>query len=592
MAPAASPPTAGAPSGGARPRAAARQPVWARLSDLAALLVPGLLLLALGGRRLWITDDAFISFRVARNLLSGQGPVFNIGERVEVYSHPLWLGLLAAAEGLTGQLEVTAAGLGLGLSALGLTFGLLASATLARPGSGVGQARIVPLGSWLVLALPPFWDFASSGLETGLAFCWLGGSGLLLARHHAARRPSPPLTAMALAGLGPLIRPDFVVLSAGLLALGLAGGRPRERPARAAAALLLASSPALAYQIFRMGYFAALLPNTALAKSATGVNWGQGWIYWRDLAAPYHLTLPLALILLTLALTGPGGQAAGARRRLAWGMALIAGLYGLLVIRAGGGYMHGRLLLPALFCLQLPAACVPIGPWRSPRSWLLVSLALAMTGWAGWCALAGRVPYRGVGPEGIADERDFYVTESRRPHPISVADMGHAQARGMSLPRWRREAAAAAAVPLADRHTIDQSGGAFAYGYGPAGYCWVGAGLSDPVGSRLALPARGRPGHEKELPPTWKHARFHRFVPDELDAAGFARWRQRTAVEREAARRALGCPPLSSLLAAIQGPLTARRFARNLVLAWRTRALTIPARPAAAARALCGGGPR
>ena len=42
------------------------------------------------------TDDAFISFRYARNLLEGHGLVFNVGERVEGYSNFLWTIELAA----------------------------------------------------------------------------------------------------------------------------------------------------------------------------------------------------------------------------------------------------------------------------------------------------------------------------------------------------------------------------------------------------------------------------------------------------------------------------------------------------------------
>lgn len=47
------------------------------------------------------TDDAYIFFRYAANLLGGAGPVWNPGEPpVEGYSSPLWLGLLAGAGGL------------------------------------------------------------------------------------------------------------------------------------------------------------------------------------------------------------------------------------------------------------------------------------------------------------------------------------------------------------------------------------------------------------------------------------------------------------------------------------------------------------
>ena len=42
----------------------------------------------------WVTDAAFITFRSVLNLLDGSGPVFNIGERVQSYTHPLWFLLL------------------------------------------------------------------------------------------------------------------------------------------------------------------------------------------------------------------------------------------------------------------------------------------------------------------------------------------------------------------------------------------------------------------------------------------------------------------------------------------------------------------
>ena len=41
------------------------------------------------------TDDPFITYRYAANLLAGHGPVFNIGERVEGFTSPLHLLLMA-----------------------------------------------------------------------------------------------------------------------------------------------------------------------------------------------------------------------------------------------------------------------------------------------------------------------------------------------------------------------------------------------------------------------------------------------------------------------------------------------------------------
>src|SRR5262245_22165277 len=46
----------------------------------------------------WLpVDDAYISFRYAKNAVDGHGFVFNIGERVEGYTSSLWVFLLALA---------------------------------------------------------------------------------------------------------------------------------------------------------------------------------------------------------------------------------------------------------------------------------------------------------------------------------------------------------------------------------------------------------------------------------------------------------------------------------------------------------------
>ena len=66
-------------------------------------VLPWLALLGWMSARTWfLTDDAFISFRYARNLLEGHGLVFNPGERVEGYSNFLWTLELAAIWGIFG----------------------------------------------------------------------------------------------------------------------------------------------------------------------------------------------------------------------------------------------------------------------------------------------------------------------------------------------------------------------------------------------------------------------------------------------------------------------------------------------------------
>src|SRR5579871_5352269 len=48
----------------------------------------------------WICDDAFITMRYVKNFVEGKGLVYNVGERVEGYTHFLWLMLLAASKAI------------------------------------------------------------------------------------------------------------------------------------------------------------------------------------------------------------------------------------------------------------------------------------------------------------------------------------------------------------------------------------------------------------------------------------------------------------------------------------------------------------
>ena len=200
-----------------------------------AVAIPALLLLVLGWTQRWVTDDAFINFRVVDQLLAGNGPVFNAGERVEAYTSPLWLAILAAIHGILGfvSLEWLTVVLGLLLSVAGVAMATAAAALLAHPRRGL----LIPAGALVFVALPPTWDYATSGLENGLVFAWLGGTYLALVAAH--RGDVTRIGAIAvLAGLGPLIRPDLALFSVAFAALAVLVGTDRsaapDRPDRRA----------------------------------------------------------------------------------------------------------------------------------------------------------------------------------------------------------------------------------------------------------------------------------------------------------------------------------------------------------------------
>ena len=84
-------------------------PRSARWLDWAFPLLCGLLFtgLWLCYRYFWL-DDAFITFRYARNLADGMGPVFNPGEAVEGYTSFLWMLISSAAFALADDARALA----------------------------------------------------------------------------------------------------------------------------------------------------------------------------------------------------------------------------------------------------------------------------------------------------------------------------------------------------------------------------------------------------------------------------------------------------------------------------------------------------
>jgi hypothetical protein len=182
-----------------------------------------------------VSDDAFISFRYAERLLAGRGLTFNDGERVEGFSHPLWLFLVAGSAWLSGLSVPDAA------RALGLGFSLATLGCLLRS----------PAAFVLLLAYPGFHAYATSGLETPLLM-FLLTLGVVAS---LGREETSALASLSF-GLSAVTRPEGLLY--GLLWLG--------RRSRALVPLALLFGPFLAYQVFRVAYFDAWAPNSFRAK--------------------------------------------------------------------------------------------------------------------------------------------------------------------------------------------------------------------------------------------------------------------------------------------------------------------------------------
>ncbi|WP_228534229.1 flagellar motor control protein ZomB [Nocardia sp. BSTN01] len=592
--------------------AARRFSVLSRTVFVGGVLVTVVLFGIGAWQRRWIADDGLIVLRTVRNLLAGNGPVFNAGERVETNTSAAWTYVIWFFSWVSdARLEYVSLFVALTLSLLAVVFAMVGSARLWRPFTGTAPTLLLPAGALVYIAVPPARDYATSGLENCLVIFWLGVLWWLLLRWSQDEKPrlAPLLVAGFWAGLCWVVRPEMTVIGGlALLMLFFAPvPRIRLRPVLIRALLVaVGGAVPVGYQIWRMGYYGLPYPNTAVAKEAGGAKWGQGLKYLWDLIGPYYLWIPLLILVVVVAvlLRGRRRRTSGAtaaadagrwvrlRRWLRSPAAVVTLMVGgglLLVLfnmRVGGDFMHGRMLLPQLFCLLLPVSVLPVRlPVGERSGWLRWSFALPLIAWVGtvgWALFAANTTADTSGGQisasGIVDERIYYVLNSGHDHPVLAEDY-------LDYPRMRAMLQDIAATP--DGGLLINSPSFMMWyvappplpippgGYGHTVY-FLNLGMTSmnvPLSVRvidqegLAYPlaahtdrlADGRIGHDKNLYPDWVIVDTgmvdqHPWMPWFLDE----KWVRQ-------ARTALSCPATQDLLASYRAPLTRDRFKHNII---------------------------
>lgn len=427
------------------------------------------------GKLWWTTDDAFLSFRYARNLVEGSGLVFNPGERVEGYTNPLWT--LWAAAGLRLGFSAENWANAWGLTAYLTTIVLLGLNGLALGRSRPGAVWLLPLAA-IGAALHQQWQvFAVSGLETAAFTLLLVAGYLTLAWHRD--RPLPVAAGGLLFALATLARHD------GLLPAALAGLYlllfSERRWRNALLYGLCFAALWVPFTAWRISYYGDFFPNTYYAKSGNLAWYAQGLRYLQ-LYLEQYWALALGPLLLAAAalwrrerpVLDRFAELPEARRQLLLAGALAAS-YTLYVVRVGGDFMFARFLVPAtpFLLILFEAGWLALVPRRPLLRYGLAALALATT-------VLMPVPVRGSEFRyGVANEREYYNDEK-------VADLDHcADVLGRYFD----------GLPVRVAFYGDEARIVY-----KARFHWAvegSAGLNDPVAARQPLEQRGRVGHEK-----------------------------------------------------------------------------------------------
>jgi arabinofuranosyltransferase len=308
-------------------------------NNIAPLILAGLLLTLLI-RTAWLSDDAYITLRTVDNFIHGYGPVWNVAERVQSYTHPLWFMLLSFFSFVTRETYLTTLIISMAITLA--TVWLMVKKLIST------NWQLAFVGIALLFS-KAFIDFSTSGLENTLTNLLLVLFLVILLKTQSNGKKILQLSLVASLLLlnrldtAPLIAPAFawVLLTEKTLTA-------REK----AAQVLLGSLPLIAWEVFSLIYYGFLLPNTVYAKLSHGIPSTdliqQGFRYFL-----YNIyTDPVTILLVLLGVLLPWVK----RNWLEVSLSLGILLYLFYILRVGGDFMAGRFLVAPLIISVVLAA--------------------------------------------------------------------------------------------------------------------------------------------------------------------------------------------------------------------------------------------
>jgi len=435
-------------------------------------------------RDAWLCDDAFITLRVIDNFHNGHGLRWNVVERVQVFTHPLWCLTLLVLAGVFENLPLALLWFSIIVS--------IAAFALIVPRPGRHNSDLVLL-ALLIPASKAVVQYSTSGLEGPLSFLLLA----LFVLTCGGLEPSwsrwdrwVPLLAAAVV----LTRQDLLLILAPLCIAWLA----RKGIRRAAVPLLAGAGAIAAWELFTLVYYGSLVPNTALAKLNTGLpvteKVMQGLRYLGDFAVRDPagcLVLVLCLFILI-----------GVRRDLQ-ARAVAAGIvvYALYIVSIGGDFMSGRFFTAPIF-LGVAETVRTVGVRRrNPamvNSWAgIAAVLLVVVNLLGFNGFSAEV----ISLNGIADEREFYAPA------LSLGALHE----GRNIDRVRSVHDAKEWRDKGPSGLMAEMVGLSGYFGGPSVHVLDVMALSDPLLSRLPAKSDSRVGHfERRLPEGYKESLLSR----------------------------------------------------------------------------------
>lgn len=432
-------------------------------------------------RNAWISDDAFITMRVIDNLVNGHGLTWNVGERVQAFTNPLWLFFLTFFYLILSDPYTTIfiASFIVSVSVVVLLFRNFSS-----------NYRMTILGLLLLITSKALMDYSTSGLENPLTHLLMVVFLIILLKLNIEQTKRVCILSL-IASLAAVNRLDTILIF--LPVLGYEILRARDKKYKVALFLLAGFIPLVLWELFALIYYGFPFPNTYYAKIGTGMTHFQFYeqgkryfensLHWDPVTVP---TIGMSLLLVSIK-----------RDKKKIFMLLGGVLYLLYVISIGGDFMSGR-FFSAIFLMSVVLILdsdfdVQINLERKYvfTTVLYVVLVVGLSANASPLLIKSELTNMEINKYGgVADEKLFYFQQ-----------LGLLNYYKRQVPHnWGQEGEIAR--DSEERLIIRASIGSFGYYAGPDIHVLDPRAISDPLLARLPISSPQRVGHyERPIPP-------------------------------------------------------------------------------------------
>jgi len=418
----------------------------------------------------WLCDDAYITFRTIDNFINGYGLRWNVAERVQSYTHPLWLFVLSFIYFFTHEIFFSSLILSIIISIITILILLFVLSIRI-------ENKLLIL--FALIFSKAYTDYSTSGLENPLTNLLLVLYLLVYFKKNITKKNIFLLS--LLSGLILLNRMDCILLILPSLAFYLFKYRKQANYL----IVFLGFLPFLLWELFSLWYYGFLFPNTAYAKLNTDIDRLeliiQGFKYFSSSFKLDPLTLTVIFLSIILSIFKSN------RKYLSFSIGII--FYLIYIISVGGDFMAGRFFSSPFLISLIILGGLTI---KNTRGFLFLLSLIIIIGAVNIENLFIK-NYGVIDKNGISDERLFYYKSSNLIYGLKGINVPN-------FPNWVEDGKRAKEENL--EFISLYSIGFFGFYAGPECFILDKLALTDPLLARLPATKNWRIGH------------FFRKIPD------------------------------------------------------------------------------